>query len=136
MSSARRGGPGILNIRVAGGRPVRITGRRSCWRKPARFLPWEVNVPESFLISLVFGQFLVEDFAANIGPEFSQFVGHAIPHHEHSQCPYVSRESAIFRRVVEIGDAGRRRVAAEFGVVEPRMARVRAGHEETGKGTT
>src|SRR2546428_625492 len=89
---------------------------------------------EFFLISLVFGQFLVENFAANIGPEFSQFIGYRIPHHEHSQCPHVSRESAIFRRVVEIGDAGRRRVAEEFGVVEPRMTRVRASHEKSAKG--
>src|SRR5690348_10183595 len=72
----------------------------------------------------------VEDFAADVGPEFFHLVGNSVPHDEHAPRGKIAANSAIFRRVINVGSGGSGGVAENFGIVEASGAGVGVSDEE------
>ena len=72
----------------------------------------------------------MEYFAANIWPEFFQFVREAIPEDQESKRGCISSPGPVFRWVVKIGDAGRNGIAKRFGYVESLSPGIRPRHKQ------
>lgn len=69
-------------------------------------------------------------FAANIWPEFFQFIREAIPENQESERGCISSPGPIFLWMVNIGNARRHGIAKRFGDVKSLSPGIRACHKK------
>src|SRR5229473_779231 len=79
---------------------------------------WGCDYGTALRLPQTSGRVLAEYFAADIRPEFLHFVGHTIPHDEHSPRVQVSGQRAVFRRMVNIGDSAGHGIANNLREIE------------------
>ena len=72
----------------------------------------------------------MEDFAANVRPEFLHFVGQAIVQNQKTKSAGVAGSVAVLLRMVDVGDGRRSSVSDGFGLVKAHGAGIFAGDEQ------
>ena len=78
----------------------------------------------------------MEKLVAHVGPELEQDVERGVAHDLDGEFFSRGREASSCGRIVEVRDAGSRRVAQDFRVVECVAAGIAAGDQHPGHGVT